>query len=208
MFRTREESSTKQAGNAFIGIWLGVSIFVALMDNHVGVSRVYMMFYPLIIISGIGLYFILDRIKLMSVAGIIIVSFCLVFILFSKTYFDKKTTVRFFPGFGECVQYAEQSGRDILCLRGYNRSEIEILTMFYAGIDAEYYQGIRDAYDKNGNKLLPYKERYIFVNIEDDFMELQQDNAVYIFPAEEKHLFDPSNYQIIIFDSFGTALLK
>lgn len=199
----------KKTGMLFIGVWFLVAIVTALMKNGANVNNANILFYPLILLTAVGLYLFLDRIRLKSVAVVTIASFFLMFCLFSGTYFNKSRTVRFFEGFGESIRYAEQTNRDELYITQSTLGS-QILTMFYTEMDAEYFQGKGGALKENGEKMLDYEQRYHFVNYRHGNVPLHKENAVYIFSVNEKLFFDRAEgeYEFTMFGEYGVAVLK
>ena len=97
-----------------------------------------------------------------------------------KTYFN--------VNFLEAVREADgMDGYERLYITGnmdwqYNLAMSEILTQYACRIDALYYQGRTD--DNDGRKLLPYSERYHFIDVK--YLQSADQEGLYLIHASER----------------------
>jgi len=191
--------------------WLIVSIFVGMITANVNVNRINIIFYPMIILCGIGIYSIIKRIKIFSI--LILLIYAIAVISFSSNYFGDHSKViasSFYNGFEECSKYVEGKNFEKLYVTSdtqYDNSWIvsEVLVMFHLKIDALYYQGKKDEYSKSGVKLLPYKQRFKYVQYKNTKLD-PQENALYIAKNSELSYFDTSKYKILNFKDYNVII--
>jgi len=98
------------------------------------------------------------------------------------------------------VKYAGSLDADVLYITADSRSAqaytcSEIYTLFGAGLDARYFEGKADAYSSSGRKLLPYAERYKYIDFS-SFTLNQPVGAVYVINMSESYLFDQSFFSV------------
>ncbi len=114
----------------------------------------------------------------------------LCFALFLWTYFTsfrEESRVYFNESFLEAVEEADSmEGYERLYITGhmdwqYNLSMAEILTQYACRIDAQYFQGVTNV--TGGRKLLPYPERYHFVDV--NYMGEADEEGLYLLHASE-----------------------
>lgn len=188
---------------ALWGFWL-TGVWVGLITYEVNVNRINIIFYPLIFLCGYGLrtaerYFSDrfpgkgpsgrgSRYSVFSRAALLAYGIC--FALFLGTYltsFKEEIGTYFNVNFLEAVREADSMEEyDRLYVTGnmdwqYNLSMAEILTQYACGIDALYFQGITDV--TGGRKLLPYSERYHFVDV--NYLEGADVEGLYLFHVSE-----------------------
>lgn len=188
------------------GVWAGI------LTNNVNVNRVSIIYYGMMIFAALGIYIVVCEFKyfvwpvgiMITVGGVMLIN----------TYFgtyNKEISERFYAGFGDAVVTAEQSGADKLYItadiqgRGLWKVS-EILTMFYDGTDALYYQGKTNI---NHNKeCLPYHERFIYESISADTLtRSKSENAAYVILNSDKLYFNADEYTMTDFGKY-TAVVK
>jgi hypothetical protein len=216
LFLTYKKKSDAKTGSFFIMAWTLTAIFSGIFVNGVNINRINIIFYPLIILASLGFYFILFKkignniITLIS-ALIITISFS----SFANAYFgshSKLLAKSFFDGFGKGVEYAEKSGSDIIYITSNTQYEnsknvSEILTLFYAKTDAKYFNNQKELYDNFGKKLLPYEERYIYINPK-NFDTQNAPKGIFVIKKEEAKYFDSAKYTLSLFNDYAVAMEK
>lgn len=191
-------------------LWLMISILSGLIINGVNVNRVNIIFYPMIILSGIGIYICIKRVKLLLT--VILLIYMTAFAGFNLNYFGDHSKIigeAFYEGFGEALEYVEDMDFDEIYVTNWTQSEgswwvSEPLTLFHHHIDALYFQGKADAFTKKGKKLLPYKERYKYVDIQSLKNEPDK-KVVYIVRSNEISKFENGGFKIINFSFFNVV---
>jgi 4-amino-4-deoxy-L-arabinose transferase-like glycosyltransferase len=211
------ESRALQTGRFFLLTWLAVAAFSGLMVDNVNTNRINLIFYPVLMLAGLGLWHVLfEAAKVRKLVIAVAVLYAISFTGFTASYFGnhaKALANDFCSGLTDAVKYADGLNTDVLYITADSRSRqaytcSEIYTMLGADIDAHYYQGKAPAYSKDGKKLLPYQERYKYTN----FMAFNFDQpagSVYVFnmqDRDEASQFAPGTYQIRQFGNFGVAV--
>ncbi len=184
-------------GFLIMGIWAGI------ITLEVNVNRINIIFYPLIILCGYGIQFVLEKLAgwKQLIARILIAAYALCGIGFFGTYFtsfSEDIEKYFNVDFLEIVQEIDASDNvDSLYITGnmgwqYNERMAEILTQYTCKIDALYYQELTTT--TGGREVLPYSERYHFVNMEK--CDFSDKDAIYVICKNELENL-PSSYSIL-----------
>jgi 4-amino-4-deoxy-L-arabinose transferase-like glycosyltransferase len=210
------KDANEKAAGFFTLAWLFSSVFAGLIVKNVNVNRINIIFYPIIIISAYGLAYIVKsfknlRIVTLSLALPILAS-C---ILFSSFYFNNYTrtlSFYYFGGLGSSIRYAEAGGFDTIYITqnsvyGLSPRSIEIIADYYSEAEAEYVSGKAEVYGDNGEKLLPYHERYVFVDM-GNYKDFNAPNSAIIFTNSESVLFPDDLYEKTDFEFYGVAVRK
>lgn len=188
--------------------WLLMAVWAGAVTIGIAQHRINIIFYPMIVISGMGIEWCIRKCKLLAVpiAGI----YCAATVSFAANYFgeyEELTRDYFYEPYLNALNYAETCECDYYSIfpdpQGTGISEVgRILTLFAHEIDAEYFQGVTDV--QNGKKVLPYSERYRFETVTEEI--LQQDegkNVVYVVGSGDIELFSGEEYEIHSFyDSY------
>jgi 4-amino-4-deoxy-L-arabinose transferase-like glycosyltransferase len=211
------EAPFDTAGRFILMTWLAVAVFSGLMVNNVNTNRMNIIFYPLCMLAGLGIWHALfEALRKKVLAGIVAAVYIASFCCFTVTYFGshaKALEVDFCGGLTDAVKYADGLGSDIVWVTSYSRDPTaytcsEIYTLLGAGIDARYFQGRADAYGEDGRKRLPYRERYRYVSYY-SFNLNQPVGSVFVIntrDAGERSLFDNGAYELTEFGNFGVAV--
>ena len=77
----------RKAGGTFVLLFLLTGIWCGLMTRNVNVNRLNIIYYPIIILAGIGIYEVIRRISLHRIEWGLSAAYCLSFVLFAHTYF-------------------------------------------------------------------------------------------------------------------------
>ncbi len=212
LVKTRRDEKT--VGRIAIVVWLVVSVLSALMINGININRINIIFYPLCILCGLGVWYLTTAIRAKAVLPVAALIFALAFSAFSVSYFgahNKVLSANFYSGFGQALAAAEEEDANTIYVTGYTQFEdsyyvSEILTLFHSAIDAEYYRGEGHVSDKDGQPLLPYQQRYQYVSFSAP-VAVDAD-AVYVINVAEKNLFALDVFDIKVFDGYALAIPK
>ncbi len=208
------KSAPDSAGRWMMICWLIIAVITGIMINGVNTNRINIIFYPMCILTALGLRHILcDAMPLKRVAAATAVMYLISFTGFTITYFGdhaKAMAQDFCSGMPEAVRYADRLDSDAVYVTCWSRDESaytcsEIYTLFGASVDAGYFQGKADAYSANGKKLLPYPERYRYVDF-DNFAFDQPAGTAYVYNRQESSLFPPDEFMTREFGGFGVAV--
>lgn len=189
-----------ETGAAILGIFLGTGIWCGIATNTVNVNRLNIIYYPIMILTGYGIYEVVRSIRLPQLKLGMATAYAGAFLLFVNMYFTgyaEEMEGHFRRDFGEAVSSLKGSGAEKLYITvgaGQHTALTEILTLFWCDVDAAYFQG--KSVPEGG---LPYRERYIYHEIYDIAVDFAED-AVYVIVAEELPLFDGDRYA---FRQFG-----
>lgn len=181
----------KKAGAVLLVLFLGTGVWCGLTTNAVNVNRLNIIYYPIIILTGIGIYDVVRMISLPRLKYGIAAAYAVIFLLFVREYFTGYAVdinAQFEKNLGDALSSLKESGAEKIYITAANRKVTEILTLFWCDIDAEYFQG-----RTTPEGLLPYSERYQFHEPGELTVD-PAENAVYLIDAGELELFDDSLY--------------
>ena len=190
----------RETGAAILVIFLGTGIWCGLATNAVNVNRLNIIYYPIMILAGCGIYEAVRRIRLPQVKVGMAMAYAGAFLLFVNVYFTdyaREMEGYFRKDFGEAVSSLKGSDAERLYITvgtGQHAGLTEILTLFWCDVDAAYFQG-----RSVPEGVLPYRERYIYHEINDIAVDIAED-AAYVIVAEELPLFEADRYA---FRQFG-----
>lgn len=189
-------------------LFLLIAIITGILTNNVNVNRINIIFYPLLIANGVGIYYLISKFKFSKILLLILYSG--VFLLFINTYFTsykEEIGQIFYNDFSRALTYIKNYNVDYMYITSDSQyigayDVSEILTLFYHNIDAKYYQGIKK--DKNGKF---YNEKYYFdqicnISIDDN------KNAVYLITVNDKDYFDNLKYKFKRFGNYYVVKRK
>lgn len=198
-----EKDMKKQTIDLALWGFLITGIWVGLITYEVNVNRINIIFYPLILLCGYGIWQTIDWCgnhgkKLRN--GLLL-SYTLFGIAFFTQYFTdfaKDIPSYFNVDFLEIAQDADQmEDYDSLYITSNmgwqtNPDMAEILTQYSCKIDAQYYQEKTTTHQ--GRQLLPYSERYHFVHMKDQTFE-DRTSLYVIHQSEIGYL--PQGYEVL-----------
>lgn len=193
----------KSAGGMLTLIFLLTGIWCGLTTNGVNVNRINIIYYPIMIISILGIYGTIKLIR--NIHWGIIAAYAVAFVIFSTTYFTSYADimeVNFFKDFEDAVASVKDSDADKFYITADSQytgasNVSEILTLFKLEIDAKYYQG------ETPEGELPYKEKYTFESIKNIEID-PSENAVYVVTERDLSYFDQSDYEVEQFGDYYT----
>ncbi len=182
----------------FTGIWTGLTTY------QVNLNRINIIFYALMFLTVYGMYCVVGWIpKLASdLRGGFIAAYSIMAIYFFTQYFEtlpNQLHTMFNVDFVTIIQEADSLEEyDTLYVSSNvawqtNYKMAEILTQYSCQIDALYYQGLTNETD--GRELLPYSERYHFVDMprQSSFDK----EALYVVHQRDLQ-YMPTQYEVII----------
>ncbi|MCL6589353.1 MAG: glycosyltransferase family 39 protein [Firmicutes bacterium] len=192
--------------------WLIIACLSGLLVN-VNVNRINLIFYPIIILSGLGISWIARRVKLLSI--VIIIIYLIAFFGFTASYFGphaQSLAAEFFDGFGAAMEYVKDLDYERIYITNWTQYKgsqpvSEILALFYHQVDALYFQDKTPVYFKDGRKMLPYRERYNYVDFE-EFNPNPAEKAVYILNNNEVFRFNQEQFNIVRFSYYSAMIPK
>ena len=204
----KEKDAEKKMPYVMLFSWLCAAVWAGIITIGVAQRHVIIIFYLMIVISGMGIWWCICRWKLLIVpiAGL----YGAAALSFAAAYFGgygEITRDYYYESYLNALNYIETCESDYYSIFADPQDSGvwavgEVLTLFAHEIDAEYFQGITDV--QNGKKLLPYSERYRFETVTEE--TLRQDegkNIVYLVSKGEIHLFPAEEYEITSFyDSY------
>lgn len=174
------------------GIWCG------LTTNTVNINRVNMIYYPLILLTALGIYTVLHWFPLRRLAGGVGLAYLLAFCLFTHTYFTtyaQQIRSYFFGDFAAALCAVKDSGAERFYITADSQYEgarhvSEILTLFWHEVDAEYYQG-----KTTPSGELPYREKYTYESITASSVD-RSENAAYVVTYPDLAYFPQELYDL------------
>ena len=189
----------RNTGAALLAIWFISALFAGLITANVNINRINIIFYPMILFSGIGItavfHFLRDKKIWSYLRWLIPAAYLIAFCFFSGTYFTsyaRQAEQDFMLDFGRAVTAIKDSDAEKIYIsadaqyKGFSHVS-EILTLFYMETDAGYYQSPA------------FSERFTF-RIPEDPDPLE--NAVYVAAGDDLVNFPADSYQIQSYGKF------
>ena len=185
-------------GYLIMGIWAGLITF------EVNVNRINIIFYPLMFFTVYGIYClikVLPRIAVYLRNGFII-AYAILTICFLNQYFTdfaRDIQTMFNVDFLKIIKEADSLEQyDTLYVSSHvgwqiNYKMSEILTQYACEIDALYYQELTN--ETGGRQLLPYSERYHFVDIA--YLNGFDPNVLYVVHRNDLQYFTNTTYDVV-----------
>lgn len=202
--KIRKMEKTKRYPYVVLLGWLGMSLWAGIITKNVTINRINIIFYPVIVISGIGIAWCIRKIYLLCVP--IAAMYGVLALLMAQMYFGSWAEISrtyYYDPYLQALEYAKTIDCDKYYIypdpQGIDAGARlgEILTMYTHQIDAHYYQGISNV--QNGEELLPYQERYHYEYATAEIIaenEASGECVVYIVGPGEVDLFDTESYEI------------
>lgn len=214
IMKIRKMEKTKRYPYVVLLGWLGMSLWAGIITKNVTINRINIIFYPVIVISGIGITWCIRKIHLLCVP--IAAMYGALALLMAQMYFGSWAEISrtyYYDPYLQALEYAKTIDCDKYYIypdpQGIDAGARlgEILTMYTHQIDAHYYQGISNVQD--GEELLPYQERYHYEYATAEIIaenEASGERVVYIVGPGEVDLFDTEKYEITsIYNRFYAA---
>ena len=204
----------KKGDNKWLALFaLLTGIWVGIVTNGVNVNRINIIYYAELMFITLGIYYTVTALPKLTVpeACALLLSGALMAGTYFGTYAESVKHY-FFYGLENAISAAEDSGADRLYISAdlqykgyYNVSEI--LTLFYDGTDAHYFQGLTN--EDHGKTFLPYRERFHYLSLTRELIEETKDSsAAYVGLISDAALFDPEEFDIIISGDYCAAVRK
>ena len=201
----------KKPAAMLLGCWLAVAAAAGLLINHINVWRLNILWYPLLFLTGYGLYSLFLHTPALSAAvcAVLALELCL-FCGYYFTDYNRDIRGEFYEGMTQAIRYPEEHHLEydrIYLTGGVNQNPrvpqiAEVLVWWNHKLDPLYLRG-----ERSEEGLLPYRERYQYVRMED--LELDpEENALYVANNKEVLLFDPALYDILSFDHCNLVIPK
>ena len=187
----------KEPGAILAFFFLLTGIFCGLLTNGVNINRINIVYYPIIIFTGIGLY---ETVRLFAATKwCLLAAYLLVFCMFTNTYFTSYAAEikgYFHEDFGNALKSVADADVDRYYITSYyNAPDLtEILILFHHKIDAEYFQ------EKKDNGELPFHEKYTIGYLWDVTPD-PSGSAAYVVSQEELAYLDTDSFHV---EEFGT----
>lgn len=195
----RETNPEKKARRLALWGFFAMGVWVGLVTREVNVNRINIIFFPLIFLCAHGIALAVH--KAASLRYVTAAAYVLCFSLFLRTYFTsfaEDIQMYFNVNFLNAISRADRMEEyEVLYVTSNadwqtNWRMTEILTQYICRIDAAYYQ--EKTLVTGGRELLPYSERYHFVDMET--LEEFDPAALYVVHESElKNL--PFAYKVI-----------
>lgn len=195
---------------ALAGLFTGV--LAGLATNAVNINRVNIIFYFVLLLMALGLDFVFSRLRQAALPSVCI--FLVAAVFMAGTYFtDYAGSVKhyFYDGFGQALAAAEESGAERIYVTADAQAEgyahvSEILTLFYSGMDAEYYQGKSNV--SGGRELLPYTQRYHYINMDENSAAMAGEGAAFVIKASDRVYFPGDGYSVAYYGGYACVTEK
>ena len=203
----RAWKNRKAPGGALLLLFFGAGLLCGVLTNGVNVNRINLIFYPMIFFTGLGLEFLLRRLRYLRYG--LIALYLAAFLCFSATYFGSyadRIAVSFMADFGSAVRSVKDADAEKLYITADSQFNgawyvSEILTLFYHETDARYYQGFTPSGET------PFREKYVFTSMVNLTIDPAED-AVYVLKQSDRALFDPAAFTFTDFGGYCVAVPK
>lgn len=185
-------------------------VLAGLLTNGVNINRINIIYYSIMGFAVLGMRFAARELRFLRPACIGLYALLAAALL--TTYFGSYAdTIRgcFYDGFGEALAAAEQTGSEKIYVTADTQYEgsvhvSEILTLFYDGTDAEYFQGETDR--NGGEEMLPYAERFTYLSFtEETAARAFADGAACVICAGDAKYFDTDEFKITQYGDYCMA---
>lgn len=199
----RGESSVVLLAVFFLtGVWCG------LTTNEVNINRLNIIYYPIMIVTGFGIYKVIQQCPVPRLTLIVPAAYLIAFCLFTRVYFTtyaEQISISFEKGFCDAVASIRNTEAETIYITPKSNGKDsktgnEIRVMFFHEIDAEYYQG-----KTCPDGMLPYADRYIYTNMSDIEIDPER-NAVYVLPDTELEYFPEDEFTLQRYGFYYTAI--
>jgi len=196
-------------GKIILLFWLAMAVFAGLVVGGVNVNRGNIIFYPLIVLTGIGMYEAVMiarklRTKLVVLVLLVVIS-ASSFTVFARSYFGGHGAWLehlFYGDFFRSVEYAQAVGYDRLYVTTHTHRPdahqiTEVMLLFGAQVNPTTF------FDDS------FRETYRIIQFYDmpDPPELGV-RVLYLFHVHEAHLFPSEIFDITWVDRFGVARFR
>lgn len=205
------ELKRARTGGAFVlPAMLLAGVLAGLLTNGVNINRINMIYYSIMGLAVLGMRFAARELRFLRPGCIGM--YALLAALLLVTYFGPYADVVkgcFFDGFGEALAAAEQTGSEKIYVTADTQFEgsahvSEILTLFYDGTDAAYFQGKTNR--NGGEETLPYEERFTYLSFtEKTAARALADGAACVIRADDAELFDADKFEITPYGDYCMA---
>lgn len=197
----------KTPGGALLLLFFCAGLLCGILTNGVNVNRINLVFYPMVIFTGLGLDFTVRKLRVLRYG--VIALYLAAFLCFTATYFGSyadQMSYAFFADFGSAVASVKDTDAEKLYITADSQytgawNVSEILTLFWHETDARYYQG--DTPEGEA----PFREKYVFASM--NGLQIDPDeNAVYVLRQRDRSLFDPALFTFTDFGDYCVARPK
>jgi len=193
-------------GKVAVLSFLLIGFMAGILTNYVNVNRINIIFYPVILLCGLGISFVVDYAKRWSLALIpmgLVLSIAFLAAYFGRYAQDYKAIC--YTDFMEAVAYLEETEcttyvitPDSQYYGAYNVSEI--MTLYTQKVDARYFQNLYP--DEHG---LFYREKYIYARAQ-EVLPYAPEGTGYVISSREADLLTGVGYQVISFGNYAVAI--
>lgn len=202
----KAETDIPQLAQTALLVFLLTGVMAGILTNYVNVNRVNIIFYPVMIFSGLGISFTVKRARKWSLA---LVPMGLVAVLcFFVAYFGKYTESYkelCYTDFIDAVKYLEETEctsyvitPDSQYYGSYNVSEI--MTLYAQAVDARYFQNTYS--DEKG---LFYRDKFKYARAE-EMLPYAQPGTGFVIGLQEAGFFAGTDYNLIYFGRYAVAV--
>lgn len=216
LFKRRKvkESFEHQVMNRILIGW-GIVILVAgVMTKDTNSTRLNIALPFCLIMSGIGIYFVCSTLKYCTaiVAGIVAfmsgVFLFDYFTVYQDRFFDPKYA--YSGNFTKALKKAHSYDAEKYVItpdsQYFGSQDVsEVDTLYIWRIDTDYRLGITN--DGPGNSMLPYSERFQYVNVS-QIEKIDTQNTIYVARGEDLSYFDDDDFNIYTYPGFMVAVPK
>lgn len=202
----------KSSGMKSLAVFAVVGgLLAGLITNNVNINRANIIYYGIMIFAVLGMAFTVRELFVFLFVDVSI--YAMLAVMLFSTYFGSYAQMvgtYYYVGFGDAIIKAENSGVQRIYVTANTQFEgsynvSEILTLFYAETDAEYFQG-KTNWNK-GYEMWPYTQRYIYTDISAELVQrAAEEDAAYVVRRNETEYFDSSIYDIVDYGDYSVIV--
>lgn len=191
---------------------LAASLLTGLIINDVNVTRMNHIYYPLILVSGYGIYWIYTKKKFLGI--VITACYGVYFAFFCYRYFysEDRTFINYTydKGLEKALNQAFEYPGEICISTHQYRNDYkitEINTLYLLKLPYDYYSGqmSQEELDSSGY-ILPYNKRiHYFTDLEATISQYGG-QCVYVVNVRDRDIFDKNVYQVSSRDYFSVVV--
>ncbi|MGN1311298.1 MAG: glycosyltransferase family 39 protein [Clostridia bacterium] len=175
-------------------IWLIVSIIIGLLINNVNVNRLNIIWYPIIILIGHGIYVLLKEFKFNTYLTYMLLTIYLLYniiflVKFHNTNYDEAYT--WSNGLIETIEQIKELSKEECIYVSYNTINNDKEKIFWI------YE------TKKMSKQKEFIDRRVLINEESNFFEDWIENEINIKLIDIENVTDSMNYIIVYKDEFN-----
>ncbi|GAP39184.1 glycosyltransferase family protein [Flexilinea flocculi] len=196
------ETNYRKICSAILLINLAASLFTGLIINNVNVTRMNHIYYPLILVTAYGIYWVFSKNHYFGI--FISLSYGVYFSFFCYRYFysEDRTFINYTydQGLEKTLQQANSYQKELCISTHQYRNDFkitEINTLYLLKLPYSYYSGEMNEDElKSSSYGLPYQEKFHYFSELEAAIKTYDDQCVYVVNIRDREVFDKNRFII------------